>query len=88
MSFKDDLVCGYDNCPSGSPFDHDCCTAIGGCDPILGTVTNSCCTPNNPCHVGEGDCDSDDDCQVSQSFKYRLKSFLKIDISGWIGLWS
>ena len=24
---------------------------------------NSCCTPENPCPLGEGDCDSDDDCQ-------------------------
>ena len=36
--------------------------AKGRCDPTHGSVTNSCCTPSNPCQLDEGDCDSDADC--------------------------
>merc|ERR1712141_678149 len=32
----------------------DCCACLGG---------NTCCTPTNPCTLGEGDCDSDSDCK-------------------------
>ena len=32
--------------------------SIGGCN-----GADSCCTPDNQCNVGEGDCDTDKDCQ-------------------------
>ena len=30
------------------------------CDPSIGNMT--CCTSAQPCHVGFGDCDNDDEC--------------------------
>ena len=61
LDCKENLVCGYDNC-NGSTFDStdDCCdvpTKILDCD-----GGDSCCTFQNLCDIGEGDCDSDFDC--------------------------
>merc|ERR1712141_450727 len=44
-----------DNC-NGATYDatDDCCACLGG---------DTCCTPENPCNVAEGDCDSDADCK-------------------------
>jgi len=53
------LVCGVDNC-SGPGFDStdDCCYRADPC-----TGGDTCCTPISKCGAGEGDCDSDSDCQ-------------------------
>merc|ERR1711939_214497 len=60
-----DLRCGTDNCDRGRfPFDStdDCCyppipVLLPGC-----SGDDNCCTPENPCYDGEGDCDTDRDC--------------------------
>jgi len=49
------LTCGKDNCPAPFPSKADCCQK--GC-----SGGNSCCTSEQPCGLGEGDCDSDSEC--------------------------
>ena len=68
LDCKENLVCGYNNC-NGSTFDStdDCCD--------VPTITNvldsnnqdcdggdSCCTFQNQCDIGKGDCDTDLQC--------------------------
>jgi len=66
-----DLVCGTDNCKANfdsTSFDStdDCCTSkfevdlTGGSSCVGG---DACCTDRGNCGIGEGDCDTDDDCQ-------------------------
>jgi len=63
---KGHLVCGDDNCfhNLGFPGWGDCCAeptqAKSDCHYYDGT--SSCCTKENPCNTGEGDCDYDHDC--------------------------
>ena len=68
-----DLICGTDNCrilfDTAWPSEHwDCCettketttTRVMRCN---STESNSeCCTPDETCGVGEGDCDDNSDC--------------------------
>eukprot|EP00121_Abeoforma_whisleri_P011094 Awhi_evm1s10234 len=58
---KGDLVCGYNNCQwtEGSTF--DCCTRK--CASDASSHSGSCCTTSDPCKIGEGDCDDDNDCE-------------------------
>lgn len=37
--------------------------ALMRCNPYQGNAVVDCCTPDKPCAEGEGDCDTDDDCQ-------------------------
>ena len=57
---KDGLVCGSNNCPDSLGFhsEFDCCY-----HPIIGD--EHFCTIDNPCAVGEGDCDSKNECQTN-----------------------
>ena len=52
------LVCGSKNCPVSLGFqpNTDCCYEAIVWDEDF-------CTSNNPCASGEGDCDSNDECQ-------------------------
>jgi len=66
-------VCGNNNCKQFGSFFHekdDCCVKP---DPVSPVQTNKrckgrnffprrCCTPQNPCPEGEGDCEIDNDC--------------------------
>ena len=56
------LQCGVDNCDTalGFPTTYDCCYDPDPCADGSGGV--SCCTSSNPCEVGYGDCDNDDEC--------------------------
>ena len=60
------LICGHNtstDCPSGAPGSFDCCIAAPA-PPSCDTLTDwTCCTSANPCTIGQGDCDSDSDCQ-------------------------
>ena len=53
------LVCGDNNCEAGD-YRMDCCQEKV-CLPGLNDWT--CCTESSPCGLGNGDCDSDIDCQ-------------------------
>jgi len=53
------LVCGDNNCEGGD-YRMDCCQEKV-CLPGLNDWT--CCTESSPCGLGNGDCDSDIDCQ-------------------------
>ncbi len=56
---KEGLFCGTDNCEGDAFYEGtDCCT-----DRQICTGGDSCCRPVNRCGAGEGDCDSDKDCQ-------------------------
>ena len=50
-----DLDSAKADCGSDSS-DIKSCTLSNGYD------SGSCCTPDHPCDLGEGDCDEDDDC--------------------------
>jgi len=50
-------VCGKDNCPWGDK--DDCCSLR------CSGENDGCCTKEKPCNVGEGDCDSDNQCAGS-----------------------
>ena len=54
----DGLVCGLNNCPPSLGHDNevDCCYNATAGDKDF-------CTIDSPCGEGEGDCDSDDECQ-------------------------
>ena len=41
------------------------CLSSSGCDGRLGSDGASCCTSSNICALGEGDCDSDSECDGS-----------------------
>lgn len=66
------LLCGVNNCGGARPL-ADCCvdptnpTGEGPDTACDGTAPNvwGCCTPQNKCDVGEGDCDSDLDCGLN-----------------------
>ena len=51
------LVCGLNNCPNGYDPEVDCCY-----QPIVGD--NDFCALGIPCAVNEGDCDSDEECEI------------------------
>ena len=61
---EEGLKCGVDNCvlePIGMwSVGSDCCY-----DPVNGICEggDSCCTDENPCGVGEGDCDRNSNCE-------------------------
>ena len=61
------LVCGDNNCHDdlGFPSWGDCCEeptqTASGCDYYNGSY--SCCTKQNPCNIGEGNCSNNDDCK-------------------------
>jgi len=62
---KAGLKCGEDNCKdfhNGAMYAADCCISAG---PTCDGSTNawSCCSSTNKCGEGEGDCDSDSECQ-------------------------
>jgi len=63
---KEHLVCGESNCffNLGFPSSYDCCEEPAptktGCH--FYNNDNNCCTQQNPCTKGEGDCDQDHDC--------------------------
>ena len=60
------VVCGESNCffNNGFPSNYDCCEDPAptntGCH--FYNNANDCCTKQNPCAKGEGDCDKDHDC--------------------------
>jgi len=58
------LVCGTNNCRDFQPDaeeSYDCCVKpVQLCNGMEGT--GNCCTGENPCDLGGGDCDSDTDC--------------------------
>ena len=58
------LVCGTNNCRDFQPDaeeSYDCCVKpVQLCNGVEGT--GNCCTGENPCDLGGGDCDSDTDC--------------------------
>jgi len=58
------LICGVDNCQATNAAAHpsaDCCTS----NTCAGDDNDwSCCTSASPCAAGEGDCDSNADCQA------------------------
>ena len=56
---SDELVCGLNNCPTSLGYspDFDCCYGV-----FVGD--DNFCTPDNPCGVDEGDCDTDNECQA------------------------
>jgi len=66
------LVCGVNNCGGIRPL-ADCCvdpsdpTGQGADTPCDGSAPNvwGCCTPENPCGVNQGDCDTDADCGLN-----------------------
>jgi len=61
---EDNLICGKRNCQDFDPTARkrdNCCTKRI-CDG--GRKARNCCTPESPCHISEGDCDNDDDCQA------------------------
>ena len=55
------LVCGLNNCPESLGYNPevDCCY-----DAVIGD-DDFCTTDTNPCGVGEGDCDSNNECQTN-----------------------
>ena len=59
------LICGYDNCPTSLGFDPetDCC--YDNSQSVIGD--ENFCTTANPCSQHEGDCDSNDECQIGLS---------------------
>merc|ERR1711937_942524 len=61
------LVCGKDNCQSFIPGAHsqaDCCVKPAVATRCNGSTSAwSCCSANSKCGHGEGDCDSDNECQ-------------------------
>merc|ERR1711935_1325928 len=63
---KGHLVCGESNCffNNGFPSSYDCCEeptpSKTGCH--FYNNDNNCCTQQNSCTKGEGDCDNDNDC--------------------------
>ena len=58
------LVCGHNNCKEFNPDaeeTYDCCIRpVQKCNGEEGT--GSCCTKENPCELGGGDCDDDSEC--------------------------
>jgi len=64
---KGSLKCGTNNCPKGIKFNKysDCCyDSTKSCDGLSSYYTD-CCSASNQCGLGEGDCDSDNDCKGS-----------------------
>merc|ERR1711937_784973 len=61
------LVCGTDNCQSfipGAHYQADCCAKPAVATNCDGSSSAwSCCSANSKCGHGEGDCDSDNECQ-------------------------
>merc|ERR1711962_1570721 len=61
------LVCGKDNCQSfipGANSQADCCVKPAVATNCNGSTSAwSCCSANSKCGHGEGDCDSDNECQ-------------------------
>ena len=60
----------YENCPR---------------NPVIKGRSRDCCTPERPCRIGEGDCDSDDDCGFglkcgdSNCAQFRPDNYAKAD---------
>jgi len=55
------LTCGSDNCPWGDS--DDCCMGTKAPTHLrCKGIDNGCCTEDNPCEKGDGDCDGDDQC--------------------------
>merc|ERR1712168_1442723 len=60
------LLCGINNCGTGSDPLADCCfnpAKAGTCDKNNQNIWR-CCTDQNKCAEGQGDCDGDGDCQA------------------------
>jgi len=62
------LKCGSNNCDTSLGFgpSWDCCYDDGYTPEVTGCADGSdgsCCTTSNLCGIGDGDCDSDDQCQ-------------------------
>ena len=54
-------------------------------NPVIKGRSRDCCTPERPCRIGEGDCDSDDDCGYglkcgdSNCAQFRPDNYAKAD---------
>ena len=62
----------------------NCCSKpdTSNCDPAAHPILSAgCCTPRNRCGEGQGDCDSDKDCQVFQILLPIWTGFFLINAS-------